>query len=279
MRLFAARLEQPMAYMAFTCALVTLVLKCPIVGIIESIPIVGKSMTDIFNKVHVPNPSNDDDDDASDDESSLLLPQYPRRLDDENFWNTMYFVMYGLFGTIAQYSSLQITLMKNKKKTTKKTTLSQKSLVLYSRWYGMFHITIAIHHLMWSCNVEYGKLQLYKFHLPGTYVGPFLASFVLLYLGYQIGFGTNMNTSSSSFNQIRYYKSIMDTTTCTTFISFIIFFICNVLGIETNYNIDRILWGITMYLAPMVVIFGHIFQPKKFGNDDDDDESSKAKIK
>jgi hypothetical protein len=139
-------LEKPMAYVAFSTTVLCLMWKSS--AGISWLP--GKSSSVLFsfqlikeNKFHfnfapshlshsVLGPAIDNIFVSSQEGK---LPQYPRRPNDEEFWNMVYFLMYGVFGFAAQYSGLQISVRQ----------ISIKSqLVWYCRLYGLFHLVIGL---------------------------------------------------------------------------------------------------------------------------------------
>lgn len=85
--------------------------------------------------------------------------------------------MYGVLGSTAQFCGLWIT---------RRRLRNRESFVLYARIYAVFHIIIGIHHLIWSWKKAYGKLELWRFQLPGTYAGTTLSVLILLYHAYNI---------------------------------------------------------------------------------------------
>lgn len=224
-------LEAPAAYGTLVYALATLIWKG---SGLDWVPYLGAAWARIFL------PGNEEND----------LAQYPRRPDDEDFWHLVYLLMYGVFGTTAQFCGLLIT---------RRDLRNRESLVLYSRIYGSFHIIIGLHHFIWSLKKAYGKLELWRFHLPGVYVGTTLSALILIYHAYMI---VKVNARTANMQDICYRKAVMDTSTCCTFISFMIFLISNLVGLETSYEMNRFLWAITMYLVPVVLLLGFVFRPK-----------------
>ena len=56
----------------------------------------------------------------------------------------------------------------------------------------------------------------------------------------------------------------MDTATCVTFISFVIFLMANTIGWKTSFQTNQFLWAITMYMVPVVLVLGFVVgQPPK----------------
>lgn len=224
-----AKIEVGVAHAAFAAALASLLWESP-VGV-DWIPVLGPAMNAIF---HV-------------EGSSKEFPQYPRRSEDEGFWRGVFLVMYGALGSLAQFGGLRIS----------KRTITRESLIFYSTLYGFFHMVIAVHHLAWSCNRSHGKLEIWRFDLPGIYLGTVLSALTLMYHAYKIG---HVNIRTADIKDICYRKSVMDTATCSTFISFIAFLIANLAGIETSPQADRIWWGVTMYLVPVILVLGYVMK-------------------
>ena len=142
----------------------------------------------------------------------------------------------------------------------------------YIRIYCSFHFIIGIHHLLWSIFVgNYGKLELWRFRLPGVYVGTMFAAILLLYMSISLLFMSFSSSSPSTVStttatnsilqRVCYRKSIIDTSTCATFISFVVFLTANAFGIDLSYETERIWWGITMYLVPVILVVGIINEP------------------
>lgn len=226
--LLFAKLEKPVAYATFAFAFATLIWKSPI-GV-DWIPIVGPAWNEIF---------------STGSNGSRPIAQYPRRSQDESFWHWVYFFMYGVLGSVAQYGGIQIS----------KRSITRESLILYARIYGFFHILIGTHHLVWSVKRAHGKLELWRFSLPGVYLGTTVAALILLYHAVHI---VRVTVRTADIKDICYRKSVMDTATCSTFVSFIAFLIANAAGIQTSYQTDRLLWALTMYLVPVVLVLGFV---------------------
>ena len=282
-----------MAYSAFIYAFVTLLWKSPFIGI-NWIPYIGTAWNEIFMTPTATTTTSINDDDvdeyAPSPTTTSSIPQYPRRVEDELFWNIVYLFMYGLFGTIAQYCSIMISRARSNSRNNFKSSsgsdnrVDRIALMIYARIYSSYHMVIGIHHFVWCVRwilnfPNYGKLQLYKFNLPGIYVMTSITAIAMIYQAYIIF--TKCSTvyavklSTTIQEEICYRKSILDTATITTFISFIIFLLCNLGGIVTSYDMNRLLWGLTMYNVPIIVFLGYILQPKTFHNNNDDDDDKK----
>jgi hypothetical protein len=183
----------------------------------------------------------------ADSEQIDKIPQYPRRqAEDEDSWHAVYFLMYGCLGTLAQYGGIMIS----------KRTITREMLVLYARIYGIFHMIIGIHHLIWSWNLsQYGKLELWRFDLPGVYFGTGASALILIDHAFCVA---QVTVRSADLKDICHRKSVMDTATCATFISVVAFLIVNMAGIETSFQTERLLWAVTMYLVPVVLVLGFL---------------------
>ena len=180
-------------------------------------------------------------------ETEDKLPQYPRRPEDEDFWRLVYFAMYGLFATQAQYGGLMIS----------KRTITREALVLYSRIYGAFHLVIGVHHLMWSLKRDHGKLEIWRYHLPGVYAGTTLSALIMMYHAFCI---VRVNGRTANLTDICYRKAVLDTASFATLISSAGFLVCNIAGIETSFETERMLWAITMYSIPTILVLSFVLQ-------------------
>ena len=222
---FFSAIEPFMAYVAFMCAVLTLVWKTA--GTLAWVPWLGPAFEQIFDL------------------------QYPRRPgDDESLWRVVYLCMYGVWGVASQYCGL--VMSRNKSKHQQKST----SLVMQGRIFASFHAVIAVHHLGWACysqNHPYGKLQLQRFNLPGVYVCTAVAALALAYHACQLLFSVD-----SDVRLIYHRKAVMDTATACTLQSFVVFWVSNLLGVETSSAMQRFWWGVTMYSVPVVVLVGTI---------------------
>ena len=251
-------LEVPTAHGAFGYALASLVWK----GIgVDWIPVLGSAWEQIFLGSAAGGNDATTTSSTGVPATATATAQYPRRHggdDDEAFWHWVYLLMYGVLGTTAQFCGLLIT---------RRRLRNRESLVLYTRIYGVFHIIIGLHHFIWSLNkapssLSYGKLELWRFHLPGVYVGTTLSAMILMYHASHLVFRTNIRTAH--LPDICYRKSIMDTATCVTFISFVIFLMANTIGWKTSFQTNQFLWAITMYMVPVVLVLGFVVgQPPK----------------
>ena len=200
----------------------------------RSTQVFGSAWRNIF-QIHYANRSG----------NAKAFPQYPRRTEDEEFWENVYFLMYGAFGTLAQFCGILIS----------KRAISRVALVLYSRIYALFHAVIGIHHLLWSFSHSHGKLQLWRFQLPGVYATTGFSAIILIYHALYMARGT---VRTANLKEVCWRKNVMDTATCTTFLSVIIFLLANMTETETSVRTDRIWWGITMYSVPVVLLLGSL---------------------
>lgn len=225
-----ASLEKPMANVVFACSVFALLWKSPL-GI-AWIPGVGAGWLGMF---------------APGGEDGAKLAQLPRRSEDETFWGIVYFLMYGVLATAAQYGGLQLS----------KRSVARSRLELYAKLYGIFHVVIGVHHLLWSLATpagSYGKFELWRYNLPGSYEGTALAALLMIYNAVMI------LTVRGSIREICLRKAVLDTASLCTFIAAAFFCVCNLAGIETTFETERIVWAITMYSLPVVMILGHLHQ-------------------
>ena len=201
--------------------------------------------------------------------------QYPRRVggnndgddddDDEQFWVWIYFCMYGILGFFAQYGGRKLS--------------QDQPLVRWSLLYGTFHIVLAGHHLMWSLSgwwnggpqSTYGKLELWRYELPGLYPVTALASLIMMIQAGRIISMALVSSSSSRgrrgskgrlaymhLTKIRQIKTILDFGSIWTLFSFIFFWIFNVVGFDPPMIVDRVLWALTMYPLPFIASMGFL---------------------
>ena len=97
--------------------------------------------------------------------------QYPRQPNDEEIWGWIYFCMYGLVGVVGQYNGRLMSLTSNRNLNSQNFG---SGFFRQTMLYGMFHIIIGLHHLMWSISglmnsdspkTTYGKLEMWKLQL------------------------------------------------------------------------------------------------------------------
>jgi hypothetical protein len=197
-------------------------------------------------------------------------PQYPRRVSDgvggdDNFWNLVYFCMYGLLGFWAQYGGRKLS--------------QGQPLVRWSLLYGTFHMILAGHHIMWAVtrmmmdsdtttggsHSNYGKLELWRYNLPGLYVVTASTSLIMLYQSGRIismvlvssgssrgRRGTKGRLSYMHLIKIRRIKTIFDTCSVWTLFAFLFFWVFNLVDYDAPMIVDRILWAATMYPLPFL---------------------------
>mmetsp|Transcript_10271 Transcript_10271/g.24662 ORF Transcript_10271/g.24662 Transcript_10271/m.24662 type:complete len:318 (+) Transcript_10271:118-1071(+) len=196
--------------------------------------------------------------------------QYPRRVggnnnNDEQFWVWVYFCMYGILGFFAQYGGRKLS--------------QDQPLVRWSLLYGTFHIVLAGHHLMWSLSgwwyggqqSTYGKLELWRYDLPGLYPVTALASFIMMLQAGRIISMALVSSSSSRgrrgskgrlaymhLTKIRQIKTVLDLCSVWTLFSFIFFWIFNIIGFDPPMIVDRVLWALTMYPLPFIASTGFL---------------------
>lgn len=184
------------------------------------------------------------------------LAQYPRRPEDEAFWNIVYLLMYGLLGTTAQYGGLIISSRHDvvRKNSGTQTTDASKKLARWAQLYAIFHTIIGYHHICWALNYRrYGKLEMWRYDFPFIHALTALTAFGLICHALQILRGVT-GKSKIHWNDIGSRKTIMDACTITTFTSFFVFLLYNAANIQTTFEMERFWWAITMY--PVVAVLG-----------------------
>ena len=138
--------EQAMGCVALSTTVMTMVWKS--VGL-TWIPFgIGKA----WDSIYVPQPGYE-------------VAQYPRRTENEHFWNTYYFVMYGVWGTYAQYSSYRIAAKTAAPLT--KDAVAPGWMITAGRHLGAFHAYMFLHHGLWAAlSPNFGKFLVSKWKIP-----------------------------------------------------------------------------------------------------------------
>lgn len=186
--------------------------------------------------------------------------QYPRRQgddDDDAKWEFIYLCMYGIFGVLAQYGGRKLS--------------QGQPLVRWALLYGIFHLTLGVHHLMWAVpgvlGNQYGKLELWRYELPGAYATTAFAALIMMAQAGRIlcmvmvaggssrgRKGVQGRLSTMHLHKIRHIKSVLDTCSVWTLFGFLFFWIFNLLGIHESMDVDRVLWALTMFPVPLIAI-------------------------
>ena len=186
------------------------------------------------------------------------VAQYPRRNNSEDDgWNTVYFWMYGLLGVVGQWSGWQLSKIQSTVPSNiyKSHSKQQSTINFYCYAYGLFHLVIGLHHLRWSFDKSYGKLELWRYDLPGIYEWTLLTAVGCIYEAMMILAWPN-NKQQSSIATVRKRKAVLDTVSVTTLFSFVVFVVCNAVGVPTSFAVETKLWAVTMYGLPIVLALG-----------------------
>ncbi|CAJ1959725.1 unnamed protein product [Cylindrotheca closterium] len=193
-------------------------------------------------------------------------PQYPRRAEDEDFWNFAYLCMYGILGSLAQWGGIVLSRA-NRSDFIKSQEIDNRyqepaampfALRCWAAIYAVFHIIIGSHHLLWSTNKNHGKLELWRYNLPFIYELTGLAALGLCFHAYCIlleACNARMN-----LRDVCSRKTVMDCCTILTFVSFFAFLMANMIGVKTTYESERIWWICTMYPVPLALCVGTIYR-------------------
>lgn len=185
---------------------------------------------------------------------------------DERFWTMVYFCMYGLMGFFAQYGGRKLS--------------QDQPLVRWSLLYGTFHLAMAGHHLCWAISgmwndggrtSTYGKLELWKFNLPGCYAVTAVTSMIMMAQAGRIILMALVSSSSSRgrraskgrlaqmhLTKIRQIKTVLDFCSVWTLLAFVVFWMFNLIGFDAPMIVDRILWAVTFYPMPWLAAVGFL---------------------
>jgi hypothetical protein len=116
-------------------------------------------------------------------------------------------------------------------------------------------LVLGLHHLMWSLNRDYGKLELWRYNLPGIYIWTLITSVGSIYNAIHWP-----NSNWKSVQDLYHRRAVMDTLTVTTLISFLIFTVYNKLGITTSFEFEEKAWAAAMFGLPIVLVLGVVTQ-------------------
>lgn len=240
----SSSLELPAAYFTFAVSVTAFIWKT--VGV-AWIPMVGPAFMTIF----------------SDDETR---PQYPRRAEDEDFWNVVYLCMYGVLGSLAQWGGIALSKAKHQSSQIENRYQEPASMPLSLRFwaglYSIFHLIIGCHHLLWSLNKNHGKLELWRYNLPFVYELTGLSALGLCFHAHCILREALFCGANNSMNlqDVRSRKTVMDCCSILTLVSLLVFLVANMMGIETTYESERVWWSLTMYPIPVALLVGTIYR-------------------
>ncbi|MCH9681680.1 MAG: hypothetical protein K0V04_09625 [Deltaproteobacteria bacterium] len=214
-RVFAPWAEAPLAYICVSLAVATLVWKT--VGL-DFIP----GWEDMFGGVGA---------------------QYPRRVVPmSRAWGLAYLLVYGCLGTAATVAGVLVTRYR--------TDLHSPAGPLVSRCakiHGLFHVVLGCHHTLWAATGgAWGHLTLEQFDLPGFYIVGGIGG-----LGAGLH-GLRLLLSSSADPTLRIVRSkiAVDGVSFLTFISVVVLFPMNALGMQRVPELERISWAL-VFIGPV----------------------------
>ena len=230
-------LEKPMAVLAFSAAVLTVVWKT--VGV-SWIPGFGPAWDACFTGG----------------------PQalYPRRASAyAPAWGIFYLLMYGGLGSIATFGGLQLSFSKASTKNVKtdenKAPMASAFTCTRAHLYGFFHLMLAVHHLGWSITQgkQWGRLEVWRFSedgMPYAHVTCAVASVWLLFHAYKL----LTTTKATPTKDVIRRKTVMDTVSVATFVQVLYFTLANGFGWEISSALKRQLWAYTFYVPAMVLV-------------------------
>jgi len=218
-RLFAAWAELPLACTCFALAVVTLIWKT-----------VGLAFLPGWEEMF-----------------GGIGSQYPRRVESlAPAWEVGYLLMYGVLGTVATTAGLLVTWRRGPLSAPAGAAVSRRARIL-----GGFHVLIGIHHTLWAVTGgAWGHLTLEQFDVPGLYIVGGIA-------GCATGLhGLRLLQSSSVDPTYRIVRSkiAVDGASLLTFVSVLIFFPMNALGLSRNALLEQVAWSL-VFVGPVVWLF------------------------
>ncbi|MEO0481221.1 MAG: hypothetical protein AAF196_17265 [Planctomycetota bacterium] len=215
-RLFAAWAERPLALACVFLAVTTLVWKT--VGL-EFVP----GWDDMFGGVGA---------------------QYPRRaIEMSGAWKIGYLLVYGCLGTTATISGLLISLRRGSLESAAGAPLCRYAAVL-----GLFHVILGLHHTAWAITAgRWGHLRLEQFEVPGGYV---LGALAGAWTGLH-GLRLLSSRSESPTHRIMRSKIAVDGVSCLTFVSVVVCYARNALGLPRDGFVERVSWTL-VFVGPVL---------------------------
>ena len=215
-RLFAPWAEVPLALTCLSLALITLIWKT--VGL-EFVP----GWEEMFGGVG---------------------SQYPRR--DESLapaWKLGYLMMYGVLGTAATAAGVLVSWRRGSLTAPARATVSALARIL-----GAFHVLIGIHHTLWAVTRgAWGNLTLEQFDLPRLYVIAGVAGCVTGLHGLRL---LLIRSDAPTYRIVR-SKIAVDGASFLTFVSVLIFFPMNALGMSRNADLEQVAWAL-VFVGPLI---------------------------
>ena len=170
--------------------------------------------------------------------------QYPRRVESLTpAWKIGYLIMYGVMGTVATAAGLLVTCRRG--------ALSSSAGVAVSTWariLGGFHVLIGVHHTLWAATRgAWGNLTLEQFDVPGLYAVAGIAGCATGLHGLRL---LRSRSEDPTYRIVR-SKVAVDGASLLTFVSVLIFFPMNTLGLSRNALLEQVAWSL-VFIGPVV---------------------------
>lgn len=170
--------------------------------------------------------------------------QYPRRVVPmAPGWALGYLLVYGVLGSAATVASVLIT-----RRRGGLLVPAGVAVCRYARLHGLFHVVLGLHHTLWAVSAgEWGHLKLEQFEVPGLYA-----------LGGLTGFATGLHglkllasdVSTPTFQIVR-AKIVVDGVSCLTFVSVVVCFAMNLMGLPRDLAVERVSW-VAVFVGPLL---------------------------
>lgn len=175
--------------------------------------------------------------------------QYSRRpSDNDSAWQLFYLVMYGIFGSVAQFAGLSLSLAAPKPGTQGSKGIINSTNRYKARLLGLFHVVIGVHHGAWALTRKWGRLELSYLGLPlGGYMLAGIVAMLAAWKGAQMLF----TGSDSTWSVVLRQKALADAVSLMTIIPLVGFLVCNWIGYR-DAVVERGLWLVT-FSAPLVM--------------------------
>lgn len=173
--------------------------------------------------------------------------QYPRRVESiAPAWKLGYLLMYGVLGTVATIAGVLVTCRRGSMSSPAGVAVS-----IWARILGGFHVLIGIHHTLWAATGgAWGHLTLEQFELPGLYVVAGIAGCATGLHGLRL---LRSRSEDPTYRIVR-SKVAVDGASLLTFVSVLIFFPMNALGLPRNALLEQIAWSL-VFVGPVVWLF------------------------
>lgn len=169
--------------------------------------------------------------------------QYPRARALTPAWQIGYIAMYGVFGALSTIAGLQIT-----RRRADFASPAGPQIARGARIVGAFHVLLALHHMLWAATRgRWGHLSLEQFEAPWLYACGFVAALGAGWHGVQL-----LRTSATDTTRpIVRSKIAVDGVSVLTFLSVVVCFARNALGMDRDFAIERASW-IAVFVCPVI---------------------------